>query len=105
MKIELISSNFTLQQEGNNYVVYLNKITPQTPRPFTIRISEVEDSSKVNVGSTCGCTTAEQKVIDKTTLEATLSYNNCDQVINKTVIIREKTNQIQLKIKGTCQNT
>lgn len=105
MKIELISNNFTLQKEDNQYVVYLGVITPKTPRPFTIRISEVSDSSKVDVITTCGCTTSARKIIDKNNLEATLSYNNCDFKIAKTVEIINNGKKTILKIKGTCHNT
>jgi hypothetical protein len=105
MEIEKISQdNFTLQQEGNIYVLYMGNITNKTPRPFTIKLT-VEDSSKVSIRSTCGCSTAEQTIVDSKTLTCKISYNNCDQVFSKTIVITNNGRNTNLKIKGACQQT
>jgi hypothetical protein len=97
--------NFTLQKEGNEYVLYMGSITPKTPRPFTIEISDVLDSSKVSVQSTCGCSTAEKTIKDNNTLTAKISYNSCDSIFNKTIVISNNGRNTNLKIKGACQQT
>lgn len=106
MTVEKISQdNFTFVKEDNYYVLYMGDITPQTTRPFTIRISGVSDSSKVETVSTCGCSSAEKRIIDATTLEATIAYKNCDLQFTKTIKIINNGVTTQLKIKGQCRNT
>lgn len=105
MTIEKISNdNFTLQKEGNDYALYMGNITQHTPRPFIIKIT-VEDSSKVDVRVTCGCSTAEKTIIDTNTLTAKISYNNCDSGFSKTIVITNNGRNTNLKIKGACHNT
>tara|TARA_R110000782_G_scaffold232667_6_gene318879 strand:+ start:16 stop:336 length:321 start_codon:yes stop_codon:yes gene_type:complete len=105
MKIEKITvDTFNLKKEGGEYVLYMGVIEKSTTRPFILKISEVTDSSKVEINTTCGCTTAENKILDKTTLLTTLSYNRCDSVFNKTVEIVDNKRKTILKIKGSCQN-
>ena len=105
MEITKISNdNFTLQKQGNDYLLLMGEIKKDTPRPFTIKISGVEDSSKVSVQSTCGCSTAEKTVIDGTTLTAKIAYNNCDTAFTKTIKINNNKKTTLLKIQGTCHN-
>lgn len=106
MEITKISKdNFTLQKEGIEYILCMGSITQKTPRPFTIKISGVEDSSKVNVQVTCGCSTVEKTIVDKNTLTAKIAYNNCDMTFTKTIKIVNNGKNTNLKIKGACQNT
>ena len=95
--------NFTLHKQNEDYVLYMGQITPQTKRPFTLQISEVEDSSKVSVDTTCGCTFATIKIVDKNTLEASLAYTTCDNAFAKTIVINNNNKNTLLKIQGTCQ--
>jgi hypothetical protein len=105
MKIEKISEdNFTLQQQGEEYVLLMGEITRDTPRPFTIKISEVEDSSKVAIDPKCGCTSSERTIIDSNTLTTTITYKNCDTSFKKTVVIINNKKTTNLKIQGTCHN-
>jgi len=105
MEITKISNdNFTLQKQGNDYVLLMGEIKRDTPRPFTIKISGVEDSSKVAISPKCGCTSIDRTVIDGNTLTATLAYKNCDKTFVKTVEIINNKKTILLKIQGTCRN-
>lgn len=104
MEIKKISEdNFTLQKEENEYVLYMGNITPQTPRPFTIEITDVLDSSKVSIHSTCGCSMVEKIIKDGTSLTANISYNNCDSTFSKTIVIKDNGRNTNLKIKGACR--
>lgn len=105
MKIEKISvDNFTLEHDGTNHILNMGLINLSTPRPFIVKISEVKDSEKVSIRATCPCTTVTKNILDKTSLLAVISYNNCDYQFTKTVKITEGTNIQLIKITGTCQN-
>lgn len=104
MTVEKISSdNFTLQKQGNDYILLMGEITKATPRPFIIKISGVADSKNVSVQTTCGCSSAEKTIIDATTLTAKISYNNCDTTFKKTIVINNNGKTTNLKIQGTCR--
>ena len=100
---KISEDSFTLHKQNEEYTLYMGEITPQTPRPFTIQISEVEDSSKVDLEMTCGCTTFGREIVNKTTVNFTISYGNCDVIFKKTVVIVNKNKNTILKIQGTCQ--
>lgn len=100
---KLSEDNFTLHKQDGEYTLYMGEITPQTPRPFTIQISEVEDSSNIDLEMTCGCTTFGKEIINKTTVNFTISYANCEAVFKRTVVITNKNKHTLLKIQGTCQ--
>ena len=90
MKIEKISvDNFTLEHDGTNHILNMGLINANSDRAFVIKISELKDAEKTAIRTTCGCTTVQKTVLDKTTLLATLAYNDCDYQFTKTVKITE----------------
>lgn len=99
MNIEKLTEEYTLTEEGNNYILNYGTIKRNIPVTIKFRFTET-DSKNFSVRVTCGCSLAENKKIDDTTHETTLTYNAGNETINKTVIITNGKQRKELKLKG-----
>lgn len=104
MEIKNITSNFEFYEKDGDYVLELGFIGKGTDRKETLEIRNVIDPTKLSVEPTCGCTVAETRILDGSTVRTILDYQDCDKVFTKTVKIKYNNKLVQvIKIKGACQ--
>lgn len=103
MRLEKITEAFTLYEAEGNYILDLGNFKKGAETKTKIRISEI-DSDNFTLVAKCGCTATNLQIVDKTTVEADIIYNNCETSFSKTVeLIQNKRKLKELKIKGKCQ--
>ena len=104
LEIKKISEKYNFYQDGASYVVYFGAVKRYEDKIASIQISGVEDSEKLSIKTTCGCTTLEKEIVDKTTAIFKLKYNDCEQSFAKVNVLKYNGNQITtIILKGGCQ--
>lgn len=105
MEITKTTEKYNFYKEGNNYVLDLGIKKRVEDTTTTLLITDIEDSSLLEVKKTCGCTNTEKTIIDKNTQSVKISYTQCDPSFAKIMEIKYKNVKIgTIKIKGTCIN-
>lgn len=99
MTVEKLTEEYTLTQEGNNYILNYGAVKRNVPVTTKLRFTET-DTKTFSVTKTCGCSVVENKKIDDTTWETVLTYNAADKEIKKTVIITNGKIKSELKLTG-----
>lgn len=100
MKVEKLTEQYTLTQDGNNYILNFGVIKQNVPVTAKLRFTEV-DSSKFSISKTCGCTNLENNAPNATTYESVVKYDAAVKGnINKTVIITNGNKKSELKLTG-----
>ncbi|HSE99879.1 MAG TPA: hypothetical protein VLA48_03200 [Nitrososphaeraceae archaeon] len=99
MKIEKLTEEFTLTEEGNNYILNYGTIKRNVPVTTKFRFTET-DNKNFTVTKTCGCSIVENKKIDDTTYETALTYDAGNVKISKTVVITNGKQRKELKLIG-----
>jgi hypothetical protein len=107
MKLIKLDDRYTFTEEGdNNYTLELGNIKQYEDTTVTFRVEEV-DASNFYLKATCGCTVADIKIIDPTTLILAVRYKDCDASFAKVLEIRETASKVLtglFKIVGQCQS-
>jgi hypothetical protein len=102
MKVEKITDQFTLTKVGEEYHLDLRFFKSGSNTTSKLRVSEINSNNFI-VKVFCGCTKSDNlEIIDATTVEFELTYNQCDASFTKTVELIEPQKTILLKIKGQC---
>ena len=99
MKVEKLTEEFTLTEEGNNYILDYGTIKRNVPVTTKFRFTET-DNKNFTVTRTCGCSIVENKKIDDTTYETAITYDAGNTTINKTIVITNGKERKELKLKG-----
>lgn len=104
MEIQKITEDFNFYKEGVDYILELGNITREKKREVALLITEIENSEKLSINSTCGCSTVGKIIVDKHTQSVKISYNECDSSFAKTLVMKYNNVRIGvIKIKGKCQ--
>lgn len=104
MKVQKITEKYNLIQDGVTFTVDMGNVKNAEDKTVELVISGVEDSSKITLKATCGCTTTEQKTLNKESLSVKLTYKDCDLSFAKIVVVKYSGAQLGLiKLTGRCQ--
>lgn len=104
MRVKKVTDNkYLFYQDGIDYILNLGSIKNGEDTTTEILFEDIEDSKKLIVNSTCGCTSTDRKEIDKNTLSIKIQYKNCDTTFSKILSCYNNSETFKIKIKGTCQ--
>lgn len=102
MEIKIITEKFTITKEQGEYHLNLGSFKFGENTTTILRVSDINSNNFI-VNATCGCTVASINVVDPTTVDIEVSYNQCDYSFSKVVQLIEAQKTTELKIIGSCQ--
>lgn len=103
MNITKISEKYTFSQDGASYIIDFGDVKRAEDKSAVIEISGVEEAGLLELKVTCGCTTQDKTLINKTTARFKLSYNDCSRDFNKVVKINYNKKQLTtILLRGRC---
>lgn len=104
MRIEKTTEKYDLIQEGASYVIDFGETKRAEDKSVYIIVKDVEDAKRLTLSGTCGCTTTERTVVDKTSASFKITYSDCDKEFKKIAIVKYDNIQLTtILLKGRCQ--
>lgn len=104
MKVTKITNDFNFYQEGASYIVDFGNVRKSDDKSVVLQFSELEEAGLLELVTTCGCTTKDKTLIDKSTATFKLSYNDCSSTFNKVVKIQYNKKQLTtILLRGQCR--
>lgn len=103
MEIEKTTEKYDLIQEGASYVIDFGEVKRAEDKSVYILIKDVEEADRLTLSGTCGCTTTERTIVDKTSTSFKITYSDCDRDFKKAVIVKYDNIQLTtILLKGRC---
>lgn len=103
MEISKITEKYNLYKEGEIYIIELGDIKRAEDNSVEVRLTQLEDSSKITIHPKCGCTVPSYSIVSQSEMTIKLAYQDCESSFSKVTEIRYKNNTTVIKIKGRCQ--
>lgn len=103
MEVNKISEKYQFYKDGASYVLDFGEVKRAEDKSVYILIKDIEEANRLTLSGTCGCTTTEKTIVDKTSTSFKITYSDCDRGFKKAVIV--KYDNIQLTtiiLKGRC---
>ena len=103
MKVKKTTEKYLFYQDGSDYILNLGEIKKGEDTTTELLFEEVEDVKRLAINSTCGCTSADRKEIDKNTLSVKIKYKNCDPTFTKVLSCSNNKEVFKIRVKGVCR--
>ena len=97
MTLENLSYKYNIYKANGVWYINFGTIKKNEHQTIEVQFNDV-DTKAFSINVTCGCSSADGKVVNENTYRSTIKFNGSS--LPKTIILREKNKQTELKLIG-----